>query len=66
MFVSNMKRCKAFATDLTLSTLSAYYSDGERRSGTLSLSSGYKYCSYADWNYTSAEGANANGYSRKC
>jgi len=66
MVVGELKRRKAFAADPVLVRMSAYYSDPEKRSSTVGLTSSYKYYSYATWNYTSAHGSNANGYSRKC
>lgn len=66
MVVGELKQNRSFATDPTLKQLSAYYSDPERRSSSASLSTSSNYYSYAAWNYTSAEGSNANGYSRKC
>lgn len=66
MVVGELKENRRFASDPTLKQISAYYSDSERRSSLASLSTSGYYYSYAAWNYTSAEGYNANGYSRRC
>lgn len=64
--VGNLKQNRTAATDPTLRTLSAYYSDAEKVSSSASLNTSSRYYANAFWNYTSAEGSNANGYSRRC
>ena len=66
MAVGNLRQNRTAATDPTLTTVSAYYSDPEVRSGSVGLNTSSNYYAQADWNYTFAEGSNANGYSRRC
>lgn len=66
MVVGNLNQNRTLAFDPTLRTLSAYYSDPQKVSSSASLSPSSRYYARADWNYTSAEGSNANGYSRRC
>jgi hypothetical protein len=66
MFVMEFRQDKRLFPDHVLDRVSALYSDGRKHTERWELATSSRYYPYAAWNYNSADGRNATGYTKLC